>query len=428
MLLALAATATAACIGYAVFLLLPTAAGPLLILLPVFAGGLLSDYVIHTGYHLGSHGDGSPRAIRAYLALPLALTAATTVIGFLSLIGLGSGAHLFVGVTVSAGALAALLLALWWMPAFGPIRGPRPRVTTRHIRRVLVVVVLWLARHRVAAALILAAAAGLAALNLPRLRVEPYPLHQLPEASTIVQAERLFDAKFAGTVPFAIEVDAGEPNAFVRRAPLERLESFHRSLAETDEVGHHQSLLTVVERINSYFTDSEPASRRLPDVQDPDAFERLVSQYLLFFSASASPAAYDALTDGDFSVARLHGIIRYRDSETLRRFQDRLEALRGELPDGWTLRVTGPVQDLLQHAARLRNGWLRTFGSGALLIFLTVLAAFRDLRLAALSLLPPCVVLLAVAGAAPLFGIHLDDYTVIAIASPWGSPSTTPST
>ena len=424
-LLALAATASAACIGYAVFTLLAARATPLLVLLPVFAGGLLSDYVIHTGYHLGSYGDGSPRAARAYLALPLALTAATTVIGFLSLIGLGSGAHVFVGVTVSAGALAALVLALWWLPAFGPIRGPRsrtgqgraaPRLTMRRIRRVLVVVVLALARHRVAAALILAAAAGLAALSLPRLRVEPYPLHQLPEASTIVQAERLFNAKFAGTVPFAIELDAGEPNAFVRRAPLERLESVHRTLTETEEIGHHQSLLTVVERINSYFTDGDPASRRLPDVQDPDAFERLVSQYLLFFSASASPAAYDALTDADFSVARLHGIIRYRDSETLRGFQDRVEALRGELPDGWTLRVTGPVQELLQHAARLRNGWLRTFGSGALLIFLTVLAAFRDLRLAALSLLPPCVVLLAVAGAAPLFGVHLDDYTVIAIA------------
>ena len=415
-LLALAATGIAAGIGFAVFTFLSAAATPLLVLLPVFAGGLLSDYVIHTGYHLGSYGDGSPRAVRSYLGLPLTLTAATTVVGFLSLIGLGSGAHLFVGVTVSAGALAALVLALWWVPAFGPLRGPRPRVTTRRIRRVLVVVVLGLARHRVAAALVLAAAAGLAALNVHRLRVEPYPLHQLPEASTIVQAERLFNGKFAGTVPFAIELDAGEANAFVRREPLERLASFHRTLAETEEVGHHQSLLTVVERINSYFTDGEPASRRLPDVQDPEAFERLVSQYLLFFAASASPAAYDALTDADFSMARLHGILRYRDSETLRRFQDRMEALRGELPEGWTLRVTGPVQELLQHAARLRNGWLRTFGSGALIIFLTVLAAFRDLRLAALSLLPPCVVLLAVAGAAPLFGVHLDDYTVIAIA------------
>lgn len=418
-LLALAATASAAGIGYAVFTLLGAAATPLLVLLPVFAGGLLSDYAIHSGYHLGSLGDGSSRATRAYLGLPLALTAATTVIGFLSLVGLGSGSHLFVGVTVSAGAVAALLLALWWVPAFGPSRGSAlrvPRLTTRRIRRVLVTLVLALARHRVAAALVLALIAGLAALNLPRLRPEPYPLHQLPEASTIVQAERIFNRKFAGTVPFAIELDAGEPSAFVQRAALERLAGVHRSLAGSGEIGHHQSLLTVIERINSYFTDGEPASRRLPDEPDPAAFERLVSQYLLFFAASANPAAYDALTDADFSVARVHGILRYRDFDTLTGFRDLVGALRAELPDGWTLRVTGPVQDLLGHAARLRNGWLRTFGSGALLIFLTVLAAFRDLKLAALSLLPPCVILLAVAGAAPLFGVHLDDYTVIAIA------------
>ncbi len=418
-LLALAATASAAGIGYAVFTLLGAAATPLLVLLPVFAGGLLSDYAIHSGYHLGTVGDGSARAARAYLGLPLALTAATTVIGFLSLVGLGSGSHRFVGVTVSAGAVAALLLALWWVPAFGPARGSAlrvPRLTTRRIRRVLVILVLALARRRGAAALILAVIAGLAALNLPRLRPEPYPLHQLPEASTIVQAERIFNGKFAGTVPFAIELDAGKPNAFVRRAPLERLAGVHRSLARSGEIGHHQSLLTVIERINSYFTDGEPESRRLPDEADPAAFERLVSQYLLFFAASANPAAYDALTDADFSVARVHGILRYRDFETLIGFRDLVDALRAELPDGWTLRVTGPVQDLLGHAARLNNGWLRTFGSGALLIFLTVLAAFRDLKLAALSLLPPCVILLAVAGAAPLFGVHLDDYTVIAIA------------
>ena len=168
--------------------------------------------------------------------------------------------------------MAALLLALWWAPAFGPVRGSAlrvPRLTTRRIRRVLVIALLALARHRGAAALILVVIAGLAALNLPRLRPEPYPLHQLPEASTIVQAERLFNGKFAGTVPFAIELDAGEPGAFVRRAPLERLAGVHGALARSGAVGHHQSLLTVVERINSYFTDGQPSSRRLPDDPSP---------------------------------------------------------------------------------------------------------------------------------------------------------------
>ena len=83
-------------------------------------------------------------------------------------------------------------------------------------------------------------------------------------------------------------------------------------------------------------------------------------------------------------MARVHGILRYRDFETLIGFRDLVDALRAELPDGWTLRVTGPVQDLLGHAARLRNGWLRTFGSGVpvFMSFLTSVVAFLSLFIA----------------------------------------------
>ena len=69
-LVALAATVSAAVAGGALFVLLAGAGTPLLILAPVFAGGLFSDYAIHMGYHLGWRGDGSGRAARSYLRLP----------------------------------------------------------------------------------------------------------------------------------------------------------------------------------------------------------------------------------------------------------------------------------------------------------------------------------------------------------------------
>ena len=419
-LVALAATVLAAATGTALFVLLGGIDTPLLILAPVFAGGLLSDYAIHAGYHLGWRGDGSARATRAYLGLPLALTAATTCIGFLSLAGLGSAAHLFVAVTGSAGALAALLLALWWMPLAGRLRTRRERagarLVMRRLRRLLVGVLLVLARHRAVAAVVLLLPAAVAALHLGRLQPEPYPLHQLPAASTIVQAERIFNREFAGTVPFAVELDAGESNAFVRRGPLEQLGAVQRQLAELPAVGHQQSLLSVVERIHSYFNGGDAAFRGLPETRDPALFERVIAQYLLFFATSASPSAYAALTDDRLGVVWLHGILRYRDYETLRSLQRAVDAVRDELPHGWRIRITGPAQELLEHAGRLQRNWLRALGVGALLIFGTVLAAFRNLRLALLSLVPASVVLLTVTGLAPLVGMRIDDYTVIALA------------
>ena len=419
-LVALAATASAAAAGGALFVLLAGAGTPLLILAPVFAGGLFTDYAIHMGYHVGWRGDGSGRAARGYLRLPLALTAATTVIGFLALGGLGSTVHRFVAVTVSAGALAALALALWWMPAAGSLRMSRRRnaagLLGRRIHRLLVAALLALSRHRVPATVLLALPVVVAAPQIGRLAPEPYPLHQLPAASTIVQAEGIFNREFAGTVPFALAIDAGVPDAFLRPEALQHLRAAHRILGELPAVGHRHSLLTVVERIHRYFAAGEAGARELPASDDPERFARIVSQYLLFYSASASPADYAALADGSLSAVRVHGILRYRGFATLGELQRAVAAIRAELPREWTIAIAGPARELIAHGERLRRNWLSALAASALLIFVTVLAVFRNLRQALLSLVPAAAVLVSVTGLAPGFGVRIDDYTVIALA------------
>ena len=423
-LVALAVTVSAAAAGGALFVLLAGAGTPLLILAPVFAGGLFSDYAIHMGYHVGWRGDGSGRAARSYLRLPLTLTAVTTVIGFLALGGLGSTVHRFVAVTVSAGALAALALALWWMPAAGRLRAARQRTVAgavaRRIHRLLVRALLALARHRVAATVLLALPVAVAVPQIGRLVPEPYPLHQLPAASTIVQAEAIFNRAFAGTVPFAVQIDAGTADAFLHPAALEHLRTAHRILGELPAVGHRHSLLSVVERIHRYFAAGEAEARQLPASDDPERFARIVSQYLLFYSASASPADYAALTDGSLSAVWLHGILRYRDFATLGDLQRAVQTIRERLPAEWRVAITGPAHELIAHGERLRRNWLSALAASAVLIFVTVLAVFRNLRQALLSLVPAAAVLIAVTGLAPAFGVRIDDYTVIALAITMG--------
>ena len=419
-LVALAATASAAAAGGALFVLLAGADTPLWILAPVFAGGLFTDYAIHMGYHVGWRGDGTGAAARAYLRLPLALTAATTVIGFLALGGLGSTVHRFVAVTVSAGALAALALALWWMPAAGRLRMPRRRnaagLLGRRIHRLLVSALLVLSRHRVPATVLLALPVVVAAPQIGRLAPEPYPLHQLPQASTIVQAEGIFNREFAGTVPFALAIDAGAPDAFLRPEALQHLRTAHRILGELPAVGYRHSLLTVVERIHRYFAAGDAGATELPASDDPERFARIVSQYLLFYSASASPADYAALADGSLAAVRVHGILRYRDFATLGELQRAVAAIRAELPREWSIAIAGPARELIAHGERLRRNWLSALAASAVLIFVTVLAVFRNLRQALLSLVPAAAVLIAVTGLAPGFGVRIDDYTVIALA------------
>jgi len=419
-LVALVATAGAAAAGSALFVLLAGVGTPLLILAPVLAGGLFSDYAIHMGYHLGWRGDGSGRAARTYLYLPLALTAATTVIGFLALGGLGSTVHRFVAVTVSVGALAALALALWWIPLAGRLRSARRRTAVgavaRRIHRLLVGTLLLLGRHRALATVLLLLPVVVALPQLGRLVPEPYPLRQLPAASTIVQAERIFNREFAGTVPFAVEFDAGAQDAFLQRTALEHLGSAHRLLEELPALGHQHSLLSVVQRIHRYFGTGEEGPEELPAADDPELFARVVAQYLVFYSASASPADYETLTDHRLATVRLHGILRYRDFSTLGALQQAVDNIRKQVPRGWRVSLAGPARELLAHGERLRRNWLSALAASAVLIFASVLAVYRNLRLALLSLVPAGAVLAAVAGLAPGLGVHIDDYTVIALA------------
>ena len=417
---ALVAVVSAAAAGNALFVLLAGVGTPLLILAPVFAGGLFSDYAIHMGYHLGWRGDRSGRAARTYLRLPLVLTAATTMIGFLALGGLGSTVHRFVAITVSVGTLVALALALWWMPLAGRLRGTRRRspvsALARRVRRLLVGALLLLGRYRAAATALLLLPVAAALPQLGRLAPEPYPLHQLPARSTIIQAERIFNREFAGTVPFAVAIDAGTADAFLQPDALEHLATAHLVLEAVPAVGHQHSLLSVVERIHRYFNAGEVGLHDMAAREDPDRFARAVAQYLLFYSASASPADYEALADPRLTAVWLHGILRYRDFSTLGDLQRAVDDIRERLPNEWRIDLVGPGRELLEHGARLRRNWLSALAASAVLIFATVLAVFRNLRMALLGLLPAGAVLVATAGLAPTFGVRIDDYTVIALA------------
>ena len=181
-------------------------------------------------------------------------------------------------------------------------------------------------------------------------------------------------------------------------------------------MGHRHSLLTVVERIHRYFAAGDADARDLPASDDPERFARIVSQYLLFYSASATPADYAALADGSLTAVRVHGILRYRDFATLGELQRAVQAIRDELPREWRIAIAGPARELIAHGERLRRNWLSSLAASAVLIFVTVLAVFRNLREALLSLVPAAAVLVAVAGLAPGFGVRIDDYTVIALA------------
>ncbi len=90
---------------------------PLILLVPVFGLGLLSDYIIHYVYHLFySPLKNNSLQVRKGLLFPLGLTALSTLTGFLSLMYIGASGHALLGGIISLAVLFTFLGVILWLP------------------------------------------------------------------------------------------------------------------------------------------------------------------------------------------------------------------------------------------------------------------------------------------------------------------------
>ena len=395
----------------------------MVILIPTFTFGLLSDYILHMGYHLqGRSGLRSWRSVRKYLLVPLTLASMTSMVGFLSLVTLSGEGHVLLAVTVGISFAMIYVFALWWLPgvigprleAAGP---PKPLVRwwSRATNRVFALIFYRVYKNRRVGLPILLVLAVVAAASVFRLKIQPYPLKQLPDSATVVKAERLLNGRFSGTVPFRLEIEASQNEAFLYRESLRALESVQGLLSESSDIGYQLSILSVVKRINYYFHDSDPQFLAIPEVQDEERFPSLIQQYLLFYSASASPDEYESLIDAGFTTVSIHGILRYRDSTSLDDFQRSLDRITSSAPPGWKIRLSGSLSELIRIKANMERNWYFTFGFGTILIFCTVLVFFRSITMSLISLVPSFCILLVLAGVAPMLNIQVDEYTIVIV-------------
>jgi len=409
--------------AYGCFRLFGGRLSPFVVLVPTFNFGLLSDYFLHMFYHLrGSSGIHTRKTAREYLTVPLSLTAFTSIIGFISLTFLGGEGHILLASTISVSILAVYLLVLWWLPAVTWMRLPNsnPRHSThsltKRLHRALTIVFMFVFKVRYLVFALSLAVVVLGIVYIRGLTVQPYPLEQFPRSSTIIKAESVLNEKFSGTVPFMLEIDSRQAGSFVSKTGLRHLEDAHGILSLNPDVGFQNSILTVLKRMHYYFNDADTRYLVIPDIDDEQRFSALVEQYLLFYSASASPESYESLIDSAHRIVSIQGILKYRGVASIARFLSSFSKIEDELPSDWKIELSGPLNELLVSKRKLERNWFLAFAVGSLLIFFTVLIFFRSLKMSLISLVPSLFILLVVTGISPLLGIEIDEYTIIIVA------------
>lgn len=402
---------------------------PLIVLIPAFNAGLLTDYLIHFFYHVRGLGKRADiNGARDRLVMPLLLTGLSTVIGFLSMMFLSSDGHQFLGLVIALCIAATYLLTVLWLPpvSVGIAPDSRPVVFRRKERIVelarapLFALFDVLSRRKWAVYLVCGAVMIASIFLIPRIVIQPYPVHQIPEDSTVRRAEAVLNERFAGTIPFTLQFDTGKDQSLLQRKNIDFIENVHHELAKDRDVGYAWSLLTVIKRINYYFNSADPAQLRIPDIKDEFRFQSLIEQYLIFYSTTARPEEYEMLVDPGYRLCSVNGLLRYSSHESLDRFMKTAEKMRSSIPPSWKIEIRGPLRQLLDQADNLRYNWIFSFAMSISMIFLMVLVFYRSLSLSLISMFPSLISVVITTGFIAAFNIEIDIYTIIFIAITMG--------
>ena len=386
---------------------------PLILLIPVFSLGLLSDYLIHLFYHqfFSSRREGIDVNVKKVLIFPLSLTALSTLTGFLSLTLINGSGHVQLALIIGTAVVVTWLGVFLWVDCSRyPFRegGLFPRFQAVQVRFFS-----FLVRYRkiIFALILLSLVWG--GIQLFRLTIEPYPIQQLPESTTIKKADKRINEQFYGTVPFFLEVDTGEVNGILKKDTILAMDEMHRML-EDSNVGYAFSLLSVLKRMNYYFMGDEESFLRTNEFDD--FYDALIEQYLLYYSSSVDPLEYESLLDNSLRYFSIKGLLYYRSSEDLDRFYRAIDDIAASLPEGWSLTIHGMVSQLEEEQTNLRQNWVLSFLCGSFLIFVTVLFFYRKLSLAFLSLVPGAISMIISFGIIGTAGLSIDSFSIIFVA------------
>jgi hypothetical protein len=340
-------------------------------------------------------GEGKATALRESLRInfvPVAVTSATTIVGFLTLNFSDAPPFHDLGNITALGIGAAFLLSLTFLPAIVtllPIRA-RPRAGGASADR-LDRLGAWIVRQRrkVLAATVAAVVLGIAVL--PRLDLNDQWVRYFGERVEFRRAADFTDEHLTGLYQVEYSVPAGEPEGVSDPEYLRVLEAFTAWLREQPEVRHVTSYSDVIKRLNKNMHGDDPAFYRIPAERD------LAAQYLLTYELSL-PFGLD-LNDRvavDKSATRITALLggEVTTRET-RAFLDRSVAWFADHAPARMATVPSGLGVMFAHISERNIESMLTGNALAVLLIAGIMIlALRSVRFGLLSLIPNTVPIL----------------------------------
>lgn len=250
------------------------------------------------------------------VARPVALTAATTVTGLLSLtltalepqrvFGLYGAVSVAVSTLLTFTLLPALLVLL--KPGADPSRRSFAGWTEALLERFVAAIrIAHPGRIAAGAALVLACAVALTGL---RLRIEDNWIGNLPPSSSTVQGDRAINRLLAGTNTLDLMIDSGKPEGFLDPGAVAALGAVEDALLASPDIGAVQSSFGEMARVNASLLDVAYRPYRDALRRGERTMGRSEVEQALLLLASSGNSPGPARLDSEYRRARLTVFVR----------------------------------------------------------------------------------------------------------------------
>ena len=343
------------------------------------------------------------------------LTALTTAIGFLTLLGAqiqpieAFGLYATAGVVISFGLTYAILPAILpWLPT-PPDPQPQNDRLDRWLHRSLQGVIQYRLPILVLTVLLLIGSG----YGLSQLKVNNYLLEDLKADNPLQRDFRFYEERFAGARSFELLLTPPDSLGWGDYAAWSAVDSLQRYLRQSYGVGQLVSPLSFIEGLNQAWNGGRPEGTRLPETER--RFQR-VWRTLQRGERSANLGAY---LHGD--TLRISGLMPDLGSQVIAERDSALaQWFAQEMPPGYAYQLTG-LPTLLDLSNRLvaRNVLYGLLVALALIGLLMGLI-FRSVRMVLIALVPNLLPLLWIGGLMGAAGIDLKLSTAIIFTIAFG--------
>ena len=312
------------------------------------------------------------------------LTSLTTALGFLGMNFSDSPPFRDLGNIVAIGVASAWFYTIAFLP--GWLRGwvPTRAALAGDPRRMMRAFADLVIRQRRAVFALAAAAFVALAAGLPLNKFGDNYIAFFAEDHPFRQASEFTNERMTGMQYMEFGVYAEDAGGVYAPEYLQRLEAFVEWLREQPEVAKVNSLIDLMKRLNETMHGGYPAWYRLPEARE------LAAQYLLFYEMSL-PSGVDLthLVNLEKTATRVTVQLHTPGSDKVRELADRADAWQAA---NWpaAMQTAGSGVSVMFANIALRNFSSMLVGTAIAfaVICLLLLAAFRSLRLGAVSLVP----------------------------------------